>query len=515
MRRLGVQARGCLAGAALAALVAAAPAPAAKRIHVDCEADTAGGGGSPARPLSSLEAASRRVLGPGDRLVFARDSTCRGTLAPNGGGTRRRPAVIGAYGLGAPPRIDAAGSEQAVLLANLDHITVQDLHLTAPGDGTARRRGIHVVARGEGAPEVVRGIRVRFLRIDDVGGDLAKDGNGSGGVQFTAEGVPGTRFERVRIAANEITEVSRSGIFFVGTSDPNRPRASEPWPEASHDVVIRGNRIAGIAGDGIVPLGTDGAIVEDNVVSDGNRAGRSPSDPDGMICNAGIWAFHANNTLIQRNEVFDFSFNGCDGTAYDIDYDQDGTTVQYNLSHRNEGGFMLLCLDTRPRTAEIRFNLSVEDSWTFQQSPCELPAGFGGTLSGLRAYNNTFVSPRHGIQTALDERVPFLGNPGTFEFRNNVLVATEGQTEPVGFGDRSSHNLFFGLPASGTDAVVGDPLFVDPGRGGGGLRQLADGFRLRPGSPAIGAGVAVPKSPRRDYFGARVPDPPTIGFAQQ
>src|SRR5690606_17576091 len=108
--------------------------------------------------------------------------------------------------------------------------------------------------------------------------------------------------------------------------------------EASTGVRIRRNRIHRPAGDGIVTLGTDGARVRRNVVTEGNLAGRGLTDPQGMICNAGIWAFHANNTRIEHNLVSGMKFNGCDGSGYDIDYDQDGTVVQYNRSHDNEGG---------------------------------------------------------------------------------------------------------------------------------------------------------------------------------
>ena len=151
-----------------------------------------------------------------------------------------------------------------------------------------------------------------------------------------------------------------------------------------------------VAGDGIVTLGTDGARVRRNFVTKGNLAGRGLADPQGMICNAGIWAFHANNTLIEHNVVTRMKFNGCDGSGYDIDYDQDGTVVQFNESYANEGGFMLLCTDDQPRTAEVRFNVSVNDGFSFNSSPCSRPAG---SYAGLRIYNNTIVGPDPGVAT--------------------------------------------------------------------------------------------------------------------
>ena len=67
-----------------------------------------------------------------------------------------------------------------------------------------------------------------------------------------------TRFDDLLIEGNRIADVSRSGIFIVGTADSDRPRAGQPWPAASTRVRVRANRLARLGGDGIVPLGTRG-----------------------------------------------------------------------------------------------------------------------------------------------------------------------------------------------------------------------------------------------------------------
>jgi hypothetical protein len=277
-------------------------------------------------------------------------------------------------------------------------------------------------------------------------------------------------------------------------------------------VRVRANRLARLGGDGIVPLGTVGAVVEGNVVSDGNLRGRGLADPLGMICNAGIWTFHANGTVIQRNEVFGMRFNGCDGTGYDVDYDQDGTVIQFNYSHDNEGGFVLLCTDAAPRAASVRFNLSVDDAFAANQSPCSLRPG--ATYAGLRFHNNTVVGSRLtwgviGIPTTV------LLDPAGLELRNNVFYAAPAQGGGLACGPPCSHNLFFGLPPSGAHAVSADPRFRDASRRGRGRLAVGRGFRLRAGSPALEAGTTVPGSPPRDYFGRRVSSPPSIGFAQR
>jgi hypothetical protein len=500
-------------GALLALLLVGAPASAAAadkraptRFHLDCSA-AGDGEGSRGRPWSTLERASAAWLRPGARLLIRRGTECAGVLAPHGSGSHGRPAIIGAYGSGPRPRIEGEG-EDAVVLRDMSYVVLQDLEVTNHGDFESRRRGVHVVAeRG-----VVRDVTLRRLHVHDVEGDLAKDANGSGGIQIDVLGGPPARFDRVLIERNRIEDVSRSGIFIVGTADGTRPRAFEPWPEASKGVVVRRNRLTRLAGDGIVPTGTAGALVEENVVSEGNLSGRGFADPRGLICNAGIWTFHANRTVIQRNEVFDMRFNGCDGTAYDVDYDQDGTIVQFNYSHDNEGGFILLCTDAEPRAADVRFNLSVDDRFLLYQSPCSLRPG--ATFEGLRVYNNTAVA-RDPALAILGTRATALLDPAGLEFRNNVVYATVTQGSPLTCGARCSHNLFWGLPPSGTSAVAGDPRFRHPARRGLGRLAVGRGFRLGAGSPAIGAGTPMSGSPRADYFGKRVTDPPAIGFHQR
>ena len=488
------------------ALAGASPAAAGTTRYVDCSAHRAGDG-TLKRPFNTLARASAVVLRPGQRLLLRRGTTCTGTLAPGGSGTAPGRIVIGAYGRGARPHVKGVG-EDAVLLKDMSHVVLRSLEVSNRGTMEARRRGVHVVATAG----VVRGVTIRGLNIHDVQGDLSKDAGGSGGIQVDVLGPEPTRFDDLLIEGNRIADVSRSGVFIVGTADADRPRAGEPWPAASTRVRVRGNRLTRLGGDGIVPLGTVGAVVERNVVSTGNLRGRGLSDPLGMICNAGIWTFHANGTVIQRNEVFDMRFNGCDGSGFDVDYDQDGTVVQDNYSHDNEGGFILLCTDAKPRTAQVRFNLSVDDRLVANQSPCSLEPG--SNYSGLRFHNNTIVG-RQLSWGVLGNATSALLDASRLELRNNVFYATAPQTTTLGCGAPCSHNLFFGLPATGTAAVSADPLFRDPARRGRGRIAVGRGFRLRPHSPALGAGVKVPSSPARDYFGRPVPAPPAIGFSQR
>lgn len=485
-----------LLGLGFAALVFAGSAKAGD-IHLDCSAPDAGDG-SLAQPLNSL--GSGFELGPGDRLLLRRGTTCTGELRVSGGGSAVAPAEVANYGSGALPKVVGTGQD-AVRIDDASNLLVHGLDISNPGageglgEGTEVRNGIRVTA----SVQVVRGLTLGDLVIHDVAGDLTKNPQGSAGIQVSADGPPPVRFDGLTIRDNQITSVSRSGISISGTNDPDRPDADQPWPEASTGVVIEGNRIDRLAGDGIVPRGTDGAIVRGNVVSHGNLAGRPLLDPAGAMCNAGIWAFRANNTLIQGNEVFGMEHNGCDGTGFDVDYRQDGTIIEGNYSHGNGGGFVLLCTDSATHRADVRFNLSVDDGTMINHGPCGLADGILGDLSGIRMFNNTVVgdSPTTSIQLGVSKQ---MYQPGSFQFRNNLVYARQ-PIAAVACGDFCSHNAFFGLPPSGEEAVTGDPL-------------LGEDFKLGSKSPLRGAGIPIPDGAEHDYFGNPVPAVPSIGFDQ-
>jgi hypothetical protein len=59
---------------------------------------------------------------------------------------------------------------------------------------------------------------------------------------------------------------------------------------------------------------------------------------------AGIWPRSCDNTVVQYNEVSGMKGTR-EGEGYDSDYNCRGTLFQYNFSHNNDGGFMLVCND--------------------------------------------------------------------------------------------------------------------------------------------------------------------------
>ncbi|WP_066770419.1 right-handed parallel beta-helix repeat-containing protein [Sphingobium sp. CCH11-B1] len=345
-----------VAAGLLGASVAALAAPAwAETYHVNAlTGDDRADGTAPERAWRSLARVNAFPLKPGDRVMLTAGSVWREALTLTRSGTASAPIIVAATGQLPRPRIEAGGvSPHGVAVLNAEYVTVSGLEVTndAPGSlaGTESRFGILVSAQDRG---VTRGIRIADTYVHDVRGTNARKDNG--GIVFQALGpkLP-TRFQGITIERNIVWRVDRSGI--AGISD--QVTRANWFP--SEQVVIRDNLVEDVGGDGIVPRGTDGALIEHNIVR--HAGARAPG------YNAGIWQWSTDNSLIQLNEAA-YTQTRYDGQGFDSDFNSRRTTLLYNFSHDNQGGFLLICsprVDDRDnlgnRGTVARFNVSRDD----------------------------------------------------------------------------------------------------------------------------------------------------------
>ncbi|WSY90292.1 hypothetical protein OH809_04250 [Streptomyces sp. NBC_00873] len=368
---------------------------------------------------------------------------------------------------------------------------------------------MYVLAEDAGT---VAGIVLRRLDVHDVHGILngpreanGKFGNASGGIVVEAAGstVP-TSFTGLRILNNTIRRVDREGIY-AWSNWCNRVElgnfwaglCTAPW-HPSTGLIVRGNILTDIGGDGIaVKMNTD-ALVERNSLDGYNK--RSGT------YNAGMWTANSERVTIQHN-VAAHGHTTLDGMAWDVDHATRSVVFQYNLSHDNEGGWLLLCpTSTGIREFVVRYNISVNDHFRGVEN-CS-----GNIESGL-VHNNTIYIGDGVKQVVVNENNT---QPRNVRFANNLVVRTgTGQASHRLMSGRMTfdHNLFYGLPApaNATDTVTGDPRFRSPG----GVDPAS--YRLSDGSPAIGAGAVIPDNGGHDFFGNDVPitQPLTIGAHQR
>jgi hypothetical protein len=432
--------------------------------YVDSRGGNDGNPGTSRRQAwRSLEKVNGTVLAADDRVLFRAGSVWSGQLLITARGNAGRPIVFEVYGRGARPRIDAAGKfEDAVILSNAQHVVFRGFELTnkgavGSGTNTPPRRGVHVLADNCGT---LTNITVSDLFIHDVNGTQRIKHNG--GIIFTTRGerVP-SRFDGLNIERNIVWRVDRSGIV----AQSYHARRDRWYP--SLNVVIRDNWLGDLGGDGITPWATHGCLVEHNTVQGANeRAG---------TYNAGIWPWSTDNTIMRLNRASAVK-TLMDGQGFDSDYNSRNTLLEYNLSHDNEGGFLLICTPGNRKPEEncgnpgtvVRYNISRHDQartihlagapeqtrvnrnaiYVAPQTDVQLLllSDWSGWANGLEMRHNLFHSEgvaRYGHQVSRNYNTgeygiaPGWGPASNIVFSGNVYVGRH-EGRPVDSGNPSA-----------------------------------------------------------------------------
>lgn len=512
---IGIQNKGALAINNLTLASAPAPRPpdlpAPKRTwkspgSTAYYVDSGGGndasdGHSARRAWRTLDRVNAGVFGPGDHILLKSGSRWIGFLSPGGSGAAGSPITISRYGSGSKPAIDVQGKFLAtVYLFNGEYWDVSDLDIQnlAP-QRIPSLAGVQVRLTDFGT---AHGIRLHHLDVHNVSGSNVKDDGGGNGIYCDSSGSRvRTRYDGLTIEHCNLTRTDRNGITMGAYY------ARPQWPLSTR-VVIRGNVLEDIGGDGIVPIGCDGCLIEHNTLRGGRQRAQDYA--------AGIWPWSCDNTVVQFNEVSGMK-GTMDGEGYDSDYNSRHTLFQYNYSHDNDGGFMLICNDGSQSPpwnignegTVIRYNLSVNDGLhTFNiTGPCQ----------NTQIYNNVFY-----VGKGSDIPLVASGNwgggdkwPADTRFFNNVFyIAGKARFD---FGGMKSvtfaHNAYWGAitnPPADTHAVLSDPQLAAPGI------PSVRGYLPRSGSPLHGAGQIILDNGGRDFWGNSLPPavPPDIGASQ-
>ncbi|MFD0959960.1 carbohydrate binding domain-containing protein [Paenibacillus chungangensis] len=467
----------------------------AANYYVDATAGSdSNNGTSTASPWKTLTKVNSMTFQPGDTIFLKKGEAWTGRLWPKGSGSQGAPITIDAYGTGNAPHINGNGQESAVYLYNQQYWEIKNLEITNNNGTSSRRLGIYVVNEDAGTLEH---IHIVGNNVHDVYGDNVKDGNGSGGIKIrTIAGNVKSNYNGILIDGNVVgPRVDRTGID-VNSDYWCRPDSgctgTYNW-YPSTDVMIQNNYVADVGGDGIVPMATLGAIVQYNTVNGFNMRSGTP--------NAGIWAWNADHTVIQYNEAFN-GHTTRDGQGFDIDYGQTGTIVQYNYSHDNDGGFILIC---QPGGAKndggiVRYNIS--------QNDYERVFHLIGPTTNTQVYNNTIYLPA-GSTTQPINVGSWGGYTQSISFYNNIWHL-DGAGSWLGIANAGTfnfnYNTIYGVHTAGEPAdpnkLTANPWLAGPGTGTN--RTAVDGYKLLTGSPAIGTGMLVSNNGGKDYWGNTV-----------
>ncbi len=477
----------------LIVLIVGAKFAVAADYHVDADAgDDHSSGLTPAQAWKSLDPVNARVFQPGDRILLKSGTRYVGQLAPRGSGSTTQPIELASYGQGNPPRIDGQGkSLDTLLLHNLDHWFVHGLEITNHGPTTAPfRTGVHLRCD---VGHVSNNLHLSQLDVHDVNGDLRKEQEGCG-IFFDTRGA-GSHYDGLLIENCHIARTDRNGLCQFNGS---RTR--------SVHVIIRGNLLEDIGGDGIKLWGTDGGLIENNTL----RGGRMRCDDYA----AGIWPFDSDDTVIQFNEVSGMKGTR-DGQGFDSDYVCKRSIFQYNYSHNNDGGFMLLC---SPGSSHcdgtiVRYNISQNDG----QSDSAV-FHIAGNVTNSLIYNNVIYVGPHQELPLLDFD-NWKGYPHHNSFFNNIFYV-DGKVTYLWTSSTENlfdSNVYFGnhvSPPKDDHAITDKPPLVKPGGGGDGMKTLAVYQWIK--GAKVPVGKSIPDNGGRDFFGHPLPTsrPVDVGVEQ-
>ncbi|MEU1321191.1 carbohydrate binding domain-containing protein [Streptomyces tibetensis] len=493
--------------------------------YVDCSASS-NGSGTQASPWNALSSVNSATFTAGDSILFAAGTTCNGQLTPGGSGTSGSPVTMGAYGSGAKPVIDAGGATGPVIhLLNQQYWEIGGLELVNSAASPAYRSGVLAENSSGG---ILHHIRVHDMYIHNISGYGGGwySTNAGVGVQ-TDHTTPVSTWDDVVVENNTFDHVDRIAVAVT-------PDADGQGTGLTTGTVIRNNTMTYDGADDVLVVKNDGALI------DGNKAGyagaKTTCPPSGQYCNsasAGIWMSGSSNTVVQNNEVY-CHVNAADGTGFDVDWGNHNTTFQYNYSHQNLGGFMLVMppftFSGEPTASVpsdgtvIRYNVSENDG-SNAGCPASGTAGHGSGVfhfvgnipnkSGSSAavpliYNNSIYINKSGLNTPVLYSRRGSSVSGTLSFRNNaVFNYGTGGYFTTSSGSVYSNNLFYGNHPSSEPAdsakVVADPEFRNPGNAGTSSSYTGtNAYQVHPSSPVIRAGAVISDNGGKDAFGNTV-----------
>ncbi|MEG1403582.1 right-handed parallel beta-helix repeat-containing protein [Bacteroides sp.] len=401
-------------------------------------------GTSPEKAWRSIDRVKNLKLAPGDRVLLKRGESFYGELHISGKGQKDKPIVIDGYGTSdkKPCVIGTSSSMYAVYILNSEYIEVKNLEIVNTGSQpVAFRTGIKVHLNDYG---VAKSTLLQGLDIRDVNGSLLKSAGGGSGILIENGGarVP-SAFDGLIIEDCTIRRCQRNAMIWA--SDYYSRKKWFP----SYNVTVRRNLIEEVPGDGIVPIGCVGTLVEYNIMR--KCPDLLPQSPPEAA--AGIWPWSCDDTVIRFNEVSDHKAPW-DGQGYDSDYNCRNTVIEYNYSHDNQGGFLLICnagsesadVNIGNSATIVRGNISLNDGTRTRKvhtgdffAPI---IHISGPLANTRIYQNILhvneVKELGGHQSFISF-TSWDGFPDRTMMTNNVFYSNA----PCGFKESSSTNNLF------------------------------------------------------------------------
>ncbi len=470
--------------------------------------DDSKNGTSPLTPWKTLSKINSTTFQPGDNILFIANGIWTGTLSPKGSGSSEKQIIISKYGTGSLPLINGNGVyTNAVTLNNQEYWTVSNLEITnnSGSSDNFQRRGIYIVGTNFGT---IHNIQLKNLIVRDVNSYLnsGSDSNKNYGgiyIEVTGSSVP-TKYDNLLIDGCQIINCDRTGISTSSSWDTRTFTTNTNWTPSTN-VIVRNCLIENSGGNGLIIRTAVKPLIERNVL---RHCGSK-------ISGNSLFTFNCDDALVQYNEISQTVYNAGDNDAsgFDSDYRCNRSVFQYNYSHDNDDGFMVVTCqggDTRFNDGTIvRYNISQNDGGNGSSSGAIVY--LSGQTTNTTIHNNVIYS---GISNSI-KRVVYHNNwsayPDRTSYYNNIFYILKSPSS-IAFSLSSStyntfdYNLFYGISSTPFDPhkITLDPKFVQPGSAYEGIYSTG-GYQLQPSSPCIDAGTLLQNHLVKDFWGNSVP----------
>lgn len=493
------------------------------------------------------------------KILMKRGTRFLGNLTLSGyKSTDEYPVVIDAYGtVDKYPVVEA--SNGACIKLEGGNIRIRNLELT----GENAKQGIYVITSKAGASKnivvencYIHDINFHWSRTDkpgdvepevlgteifDITPTADYDSRANGGIIFnseTTELVGASWFENIYVLSNRIECVSRTGIYITnrwaykpGMSWGNNKYYDDETNWYPHkNVIVNDNFVDFAGGDSIVIVACLDSFMERNVSYHANFLGREG------YWNAGIWPIGCKRTVLQYNEAaYTYLQNGAgDGEGFDIDIACTDIIFQYNYSHHNEGGGLLICNKSTPTVLYNPDGSLKLDENGLPQTEMLTPAwgnnhvrnnvfAYNGTTRNknksafitvarkcdeLYVYNNICILRGDIVGQKIIEREDTVNSNGHV-YSNNIFYCENKNANPTAdvlclFNVRFENNLYFNIPKETQEifqekkALEFDPVFSISGE----LNGYESIAKYIPTDKAVfTSGIALLKAAGKDALG--------------
>lgn len=486
---------------------------------------------SEGKAWQSLSKVNHTEFEPGDAILLKRGCVWTDSyLSPGGSGDENNQNYVSCYGDESKdlPAIisrydeelkDVPSDDRTVEMKEKNYWTIENLSLT---NGTSGQ-GSQTVVRAEGSwGNRLKGFVIRNCIINGSNPEYwsGKSRSGLTGISI------GGYIDSVTVENNQVYNVKANGISVNGTVGGCNSNGTVN-AVSGHGVVVRNNYLENIGADGIYIGNCCEPLVEHNVVNKAH-SWRTTS------AHVALWPFSSYNSLFQYNEAYNTQ-TIYDGQGFDCDYMCYNTTFQYNYSHDNMGGFMLICVEPSFQWGDAQYSFNVGSTVRYNISENDQHYTFSltGAIQKTKIYNNTiYVGRNTNNQTHYffvfdkgENTMTGLHYPDDIMVENNLFYSDNACGNELDrcsnlvfknnmfAGKAQSHLIENGVTTNQKDAhgnviknsdgtarkgVIEssgniwdiDPLFVNGGHAGTGIENCT-AYYLQEGSKALGAGAKI------------------------